>query len=74
MTEDTSILLKDKSIGNSWLPEKDTSYYKDLDLEEDNGTKNNVEITDEDEDEDVLDINVFVKLLRLFLYCFHHSL
>ena len=57
MVKDTSFLFKDESTEGSWIPENNTSCHKDYDWEEDD-----VEITDNDED--VLDIDAFTKLLK----------
>ena len=62
LIEDTSFLLKDESTEGSWLPGNNTSCHKDFDWEEDSNSEDDVEMTDDDED--VLDINAFTKLLR----------
>lgn len=59
---DTSFLFEDESTEGSWIPENNTSGHKDYDWEEDDESEDDVEITDDDED--VLDLDAFTKLLR----------
>ena len=62
LTKDTSVLLEDESTEGSWVPEKDTPQHRNLNWEEDRDSEDDVEMTDDDED--VLDIDAFAKLLR----------
>lgn len=57
LVNNKSFLFKDESIKDLCRSENNTSYCKDFDGEEDD-----IEMTDNDED--ILDIDTFIKLLR----------
>lgn len=63
LIENTSFLFEDESIESSWISENHLLYYKDFDWEKDSNFEDNLEITDNIKD--VLDINIFIKLLRV---------
>ena len=54
--------MEDESIEGLWVAENNTSYYKDFDWKKNSDFEDNVEMTDDNED--VLDINAFTKLLK----------
>ena len=54
--------MKNESIECSWIPGNNTSYYKNFDYKENNNSKDNMKIIDNNED--ILDIDVFTKLLK----------
>lgn len=63
LVKDTSFFFEmDESIERSWLPKNNIIYHKDYDWKEDNKFKDNMEIINNNKD--VLDMNVFTKLLR----------
>ena len=63
MVENTTFLLEDESTKDLWIPGNNTSCYKDFDWEEDSDSEDDVEMIDDNEN--VLDINAFTKLLRV---------
>ncbi len=62
LVENTSFLFKDESIKGSQILENDTLCHKNCDWKKDNESEDDVRIIDNDED--VLDMDIFTKLLR----------
>ena len=63
LIKDISFLLEYESIEGLWVSGNNTSCHKDFDLKKDSGSEDDVEITDNNED--VLDIDAFTKLLKV---------
>lgn len=62
MIEDTSFLLKNKSIKNLWILRNHLSCHKNFDWEENGESEDNVKMIEDDKD--ILNFNIFTKLLE----------
>ena len=62
LVEDISFLFEDKFTEGSWIPKNNISYHKNYNWKEDNKFIDDMEIMDDDED--ILDMDIFTKLFR----------